>query len=59
MASADASYTGGCVGFRGCGDLSDSYFIFIEGKQSIVTKSSMEAELVAANAVDVGASDVP
>ena len=60
VASADASYavhgdgkshTGGCVGFRGCGDLPDSYFIFISGKQPIVTKSSMEAELVAANTV--------
>ena len=39
------------MGFRGYGDLPDSYFIFISGKQPIVTKSSMEAELVAANTV--------
>jgi hypothetical protein len=51
---SDASYachddgksrTGGCVGFPG------AFFIFISIKQSIVTKSSTEAELVAINEV--------
>ena len=51
---SDASYachddgksrTGSCVGFPG------AFFIFISSKQSIVTKSSTEAELVAINEV--------
>ena len=51
---SDASYachddgksrTGGCIGFPG------AFFIFISCKQSIVTKSSTEAELVAINEV--------
>ena len=62
VASADASYgvhvdgkshSGICVGFKGCGDVRDSFFIFSSGKQSIVTTSSCEAELVCSN---VGAS---
>jgi hypothetical protein len=58
VCSADASYgvhadgkshSGVCVGFKGCGDLPDSYFVFSSGKQTIVTTSSCEAELVCAN----------
>jgi hypothetical protein len=58
VCSADASYgvhpdgkshSGLCVGFKGCGDVADSFFVFSSGKQSIVTTSSCEAELVCAN----------
>jgi hypothetical protein len=58
VCSADASYgvhadgkshSGVCVGFQGCGEIPDSYFVFSSGKQSIVTTSSCEAELVCAN----------
>jgi hypothetical protein len=58
VCSADASYashpdarshTGVCVGFKGCDDVPDSYFIFVSGKQPIVTTSTTEAELVAGN----------
>jgi len=58
VCSADASYgvhadgkshSGVCVGFQGCGEVPDSYFVFSSGKQSIVTTSSCEAELVCAN----------
>ena len=45
--------TGICVGFKGCDGVQDSFFIFASGKQSIVTTSSCEAELVCSN---VGAS---
>ena len=62
VASADASYgvhtdgkshSGICVGFKGCDGVADSFFIFSSSKQSIVTTSSCEAELVCSN---VGAS---
>lgn len=43
------SHSGLCIGFQGCGDIPDSYFAFSSGKQSIVTTSSCEAELVCAN----------
>ena len=58
VCSADASYgvhadgrshSGICVGFKGCGDVQDSFFIFSSSKQSIVTTSSCEAELVCSN----------
>lgn len=58
VCSADASYgvhadgkshSGLCVGFKGCNAVPDSYFVFASGKQSIVTTSSCEAELVCAN----------
>jgi hypothetical protein len=58
VCSADASYgvhpdgkshSGLCVGFKGCDSVPDSFFIFSSGKQSIVTTSSCEAELVCAN----------
>jgi hypothetical protein len=58
VCSADASYgvhhdgkshSGVCVGFKGCDGVEDSYFIFSSRKQSIVTTSSCEAELVCAN----------
>jgi Reverse transcriptase (RNA-dependent DNA polymerase) len=58
VCSADASYgvhhdgkshSGVCVGFKGCNSIDDSYFIFSSRKQSIVTTSSCEAELVCAN----------
>lgn len=58
VCSADASYgvhadgkshTGVCVGFKGSGDIPDSFCMFGSTKQSIVTTSSCEAELVAAN----------
>ena len=39
------SQAGGCVGFPG------AFFVFISSKQSIITKSSTEAELVAINEV--------
>ena len=64
VASADASYgvhvdgkshSGICVGFKGCDGVQDSFFIFSSCKQSIVTTSSCEAELVCSN---VGASYV-
>ena len=41
------SHTGGCVGVRGAGNIEDAFFIFISVKQSLVTKSSMESEVVA------------
>ena len=41
------SHTGGCVGVKGDGFTPDSYFLFYSAKQSIVTKSSMESEMVA------------
>jgi hypothetical protein len=59
IASADASYaetsdaksrTGGCVGFEGY-DGCACYFMFISQKQSIVAKSSCEAELIALDTV--------
>jgi hypothetical protein len=58
IASADTAYgvhvdgkshDGDCVGFKGCKELPDSYFMFSSGKQTIVTTSSCEAELVGAN----------
>jgi hypothetical protein len=58
VCSADASYgvhwdgkshSGLCVGFRGSDSVPDAYFMFSSGKQSIVTTSSCEAELVCAN----------
>jgi hypothetical protein len=58
VVSADASYGvhadgkshgGECMGFKGCGDIPDAYFTFSSGKQSIVTKSSCESELVQSN----------
>jgi hypothetical protein len=58
VCSADASYgvhhdgkshSGLCIGFKGCDDIADSFFIFSSRKQSIVTTSSCEAELVCAN----------
>ena len=58
VCSCDASYgchadgkghTGVCAGFKGKSPDSDSYCIFHSGKQSIVTKSSCESELVASN----------
>ena len=59
VASADASYaehedakshTGGCVGFEG-NNGNGSYFLFESSKQSVVSKSSTEAELVCANTI--------
>ena len=59
VCSADASYgvhadgkshSGLCVGFKGCDTVPNSFFMFSSGKQSIVTTSSCEAELVCANA---------
>ena len=56
VCSADASYlahsdlkghTGGCVGVRGAEGQSDCYFVFIGHKQSLVTKSVKESEVVA------------
>ena len=41
------SHTGGCVGVRGAGDVQDAYFIFLSAKQALVTKSSMESEIIA------------
>ena len=41
------SHTGGCVGVRGAGNVQDSFFIFVSAKQGLVTKSSMESEIVA------------
>ena len=58
VCSADASYavhedgkshSGYCVGFKGWGDLPDSFCFFASHKQSLVTLSSCEAELVCAN----------
>ena len=58
VCSADASYgvhadgrshSGICVGFKGCDNVQDSFFIFSSSKQSIVTTSSCEAELVCSN----------
>jgi hypothetical protein len=58
VCSADASYgvhwdgkshSGLCVGFRGTESVPDAFFMFSSGKQSIVTTSSCEAELVCAN----------
>ena len=58
VASADASYGvhmdgkshgGECMGFKGCDGIPDAYFTFSSGKQSIVTKSSCESELVQSN----------
>ena len=43
------SHSGVCVGFKGSEVVQDSYFIFSSGKQSIVTASSCEAELVCSN----------
>jgi hypothetical protein len=60
VASADVSYgvhhdakshTGGCVGFKGCDGVADTYFIFSSGKQSVVANSVAEAELIGSNAV--------
>lgn len=57
VACADASYaehgdarshTGGCVGFAGR-DGVDAYIAYISSKQSLVAKSSCEAELIASN----------
>lgn len=42
-------HTGVCSGFKGLTSDTDSYCIFQSGKQSIVTKSSCECELVASN----------
>ena len=59
VASGDASYsehedakshTGGCIGFEGFNG-HHAYLSFISSKQSLVTKSSTEAELVAADTV--------
>ena len=59
VVSADASYaehhdakshTGGCIGFEGY-EGEASYFMFISTKQSVVAKSSCEAELIALNTV--------
>jgi hypothetical protein len=44
------SHTGGCVGMEGFDD-NHAYYIFICGKQSIVAKSSCEAELIAQSTV--------
>jgi hypothetical protein len=58
VASADTAYgvhadgkshDGDCVAFKGCGSIPDAYFMFSSGKQTIVTTSSCEAELVGAN----------
>jgi hypothetical protein len=58
VACADASYaehhdakshTGGCVGLESGEGV--SYFIFVSNKQSIVAKSSCEAELIAQSSV--------
>jgi len=58
VCSADASYavhadgkshSGICLGFKGCTEANDSYCVFSCGKQSIVTNSSCEAELVCSN----------
>jgi hypothetical protein len=58
VCSADASYgvhadgkshSGVCVGFKGCGDVPDAFCMFSSSKQSLVTESSSECELVTAN----------
>jgi hypothetical protein len=58
ITSADASYaehddavshTGGCVGLEG--RWGACYFIFMSGRQKIVSKSSAEAELIASSTV--------
>jgi hypothetical protein len=43
------SHSGLCVGFKGYCNVNDSYFVFSSRKQSIVTTSSCEADLVCAN----------
>ena len=57
VVSADASYaehcdakshSGGCVGFEGY-DGDDCYIMFVSNKQTLVAKSSCEAELICAN----------
>ena len=58
VGSADCSYgvhrkgeshTGHCEGFKGAGDIPDSYFSFGSGRQTIPAKSSTEGELISGN----------
>jgi hypothetical protein len=59
VSSADASHadhpdckshSGGCVGFRGAGDIAECYVMFLSLKQSIVAKNTMESEIVSQDA---------
>ena len=64
VVSADASFhlhrdgkgqSGFCVGFAGDGDLPYAYFMWVSCKQPLVTKSSMESELISADmSIDYG-----